>query len=199
MNFRNLLLGSTQRLRYVWRWSGTPVLARESVAEHSYYTALFSLFIMETIEPEQLAEIDRHRVLQDALIHDMEEAITGDIPRPFKHGNARSSQFFSRAGRDAMKSVSAELYDDFVEAGWLTRRWQHCKNDSDEGRIVRFADFCSVLSYIWQEAERNGPVLRDERLGLQEYAQSFLIPAYDFIRPLPRLAKEVALEPAPQP
>lgn len=48
---------------------------RESVAEHCWRAALMALLL----EPEH-PEIDCRRVMELCLVHDLGEAITGDIP-----------------------------------------------------------------------------------------------------------------------
>lgn len=59
------------RKRHCWNPDGS----RESVAEHSWRTALMA----ELLRPE-FPELDMDRVVSMCLFHDLGEAITGDIP-----------------------------------------------------------------------------------------------------------------------
>lgn len=58
-----------------WLHRGVPLSEVESVADHTWRTALLA-WLAAAAQPE----LDRIRVLQLALIHDLAEAITGDVP-----------------------------------------------------------------------------------------------------------------------
>lgn len=68
-------------LAVVTRWSGLPRLHNQSVAEHSYYVALYTDQLCRRFNwsPEYCYE-----AVSYALIHDMAEATTGDIMGPVK-------------------------------------------------------------------------------------------------------------------
>jgi len=72
------LLGALEvagRLKDVTRHSWTAGGRRESVAEHTFRTALFAYFIKD-----EFPEVDADKVIKMCLIHDLGEAFTGDIP-----------------------------------------------------------------------------------------------------------------------
>lgn len=58
-----------------WIDRGVPPGEAESVADHSFRTALLA-WMAASAQPD----LDRDRVLKLALVHDLAEAITGDIP-----------------------------------------------------------------------------------------------------------------------
>ncbi|GIW04520.1 MAG: phosphohydrolase [Thermomicrobiales bacterium] len=58
-----------------WLHRGVPAAEVESVADHSWRTALLA-WLAAAAQPE----LDRTRVLLLALIHDLAEAMTGDLP-----------------------------------------------------------------------------------------------------------------------
>jgi 5'-deoxynucleotidase YfbR-like HD superfamily hydrolase len=68
-------------LAYVPRWSIVRVAKPQSVAEHSYYTAMYAYQVADLIEWKG----DRYVLILMALWHDVEECFTGDIPGPIKH------------------------------------------------------------------------------------------------------------------
>lgn len=71
--------GRLKRLKRTgWLDRGVPSENAESVADHTYRTALLAWLAAAT-DPG----LDRNRVLQLALIHDLAEAITGD-PAPYR-------------------------------------------------------------------------------------------------------------------
>lgn len=65
--------------RVGWKQSG--IERGETVSEHSFEVAIYSLILSISIDNE---ELDIGRILVYSLLHDMAEAITGDIPRPKK-------------------------------------------------------------------------------------------------------------------
>jgi len=76
-------LDRLQKLRWIDRCSNTSHIKEYSVAQHSFYVALYGM-AFSYIENERLEceyyEIEL--VLQKALAHDLEESLTGDILFP---------------------------------------------------------------------------------------------------------------------
>ncbi len=72
----NFLRGC-ERLKDVLRSGHTSGGRRESTAEHSWRLALMAMVLMD-----QLGEVDRGRVLELCLVHDLGEALGGDVPAP---------------------------------------------------------------------------------------------------------------------
>lgn len=70
-----------RRLSHVKRWAIVPKIKEQSVAEHSYYVALYTLKICQILEKS--AEFSL-KAVEYALQHDAGEAFTGDIPSPLK-------------------------------------------------------------------------------------------------------------------
>jgi 5'-deoxynucleotidase YfbR-like HD superfamily hydrolase len=60
----------------VIRYSGTKVLNKENLAEHSYYVSVLADSLAEDIEHKFDIVIDRYKVLKYALYHDIEEIFT---------------------------------------------------------------------------------------------------------------------------
>ena len=65
---------------------------RETVAAHSWRTALLAMLLA----PE-FPELDMNKVIRMCLIHDLGEAVTGDIPAFEKTDEHRSQERFARA------------------------------------------------------------------------------------------------------
>ena len=79
------LEGFFDRMSDVIRYSGTKVLNKENLAEHSYYVSVLADGIAEDIEQKFDISIDRYKVLKYALYHDIEEIFTGDLVTPVKY------------------------------------------------------------------------------------------------------------------
>lgn len=68
-------------LAWVPRWSVLPRVHTQSVAEHSFFVALYTDQLCTILEWD---EARKYRALAYAVRHDMEEVITGDIMGPIK-------------------------------------------------------------------------------------------------------------------
>lgn len=71
-----LFLNKIERLKSIPRHCVTADGVPENVAAHSWRTALMAFLIKDELEPS----IDINKVIHMCLIHDIGEAVTGDIP-----------------------------------------------------------------------------------------------------------------------
>jgi len=202
---RELLEGNPARLRYVYRYSTSRVQQQETVAEHSYYVALYALFVgrwvNEQMDLGKLAKptwwgpaTDRvlvENLLQRALLHDLEESRSGDFPRPFKHSSPELKEMLERASRISMDQVIRPIFgiplnqDDEIDNGIADEflmSWLDAKDATPEGRILEFCDFLSVLSFMMQE--RGNHQIKRHVTDMQLYFERFGEKEYDFVRPL---------------
>ena len=77
MEYRSFLdfLDRAEKLKCNTRHSWTSSGRHESVAEHSWRLALMAMLL-----GEQFSDLDMNKVIKMCLIHDLGEAVTGDIP-----------------------------------------------------------------------------------------------------------------------
>ena len=185
LNLKKLITDNPCRLRYVQRFSTCRISRTESVAEHSYYTALFAMFIARHIKHGLAIELD---VIQKALMHDIEEAVTGDIPRPFKvmFGPALNGLY-----HQACEKVTLDMLNEITDEGAHFHQWKNAKEDTFSGRVVQFADFLSVLSYLYEESRTANHRLTQHVHEMREYFQLFEDADFDFIRELVDQARVV--------
>ena len=69
------ILHTAEKLKDTTRHAYTSGGRRESVAEHTFRTALMAYFMKD-----EFPEVDLDKVIKMCLIHDLGEAFTGDIP-----------------------------------------------------------------------------------------------------------------------
>ncbi len=188
INMHTMLTGDVNRLRYIVRYSTSPVLHRENVAEHSYYVSLYGMFLCRWVKmntTEGLDPFDELTVLRRCLLHDMDEARTGDFQRPFKYRRPALKLAMDMAAGDEFKEIITELFvNDPEYVSLMVDHWEDDKDETRIGRIVSFADYLSVISYLHTEVSYANIFLAQHYESLCEYSHRFDGPEYDFLRPL---------------
>lgn len=166
LHLRELLVGQTRSVIHVSRFAGTPVQRRESVAEHSYMTAQYALFI-GTHCLALGAAVDLGKLLARALVHDLDEAIMVDLPRPIKYADPALRERWHVLCVRAIAEMEKDLGVPFYE------HWKDAKDNSLEGAILALADLISVTSYCIEEIQFGNKhmekVLRANLAYLRQY------------------------------
>jgi len=201
MKLERLLFGEAERLRHVQRFSTCALTHKESVAEHGFYVILYSLAIAQWAwergdEAFQGACGTRvgleHGVLLRATLHDLEEARTGDIYRPFKHSSPALTEALETAAAEEVKVVLADVFDDDIQAA--SRRlinhetWRNSKDHTVAGSIVAFADFLSAMATMLFERRLHNYTIDEHRTTLAEHLKTFRAERFEFLAPLVRQA-----------
>ena len=95
MQHRKLIefLSVIEKLKCNTRHSWTSSGRQESVAEHSWRTAVMALLVAD-----EFPDTDIEKVVKMCLIHDLGEAITGDIPSFLKTAQDKEKEALAVAG-----------------------------------------------------------------------------------------------------
>jgi len=200
LNIREMLIGDVTRLRYVTRFSTCHVVHRENVAEHSYYVALYAMFIADWVmRQEGLGPVDMRMLLMRSLLHDLDEARTGDFYRPFKYSTSELGEALKAGAHRAFVEVVTSVVGGPATgpAKRFAYLWESSKADDPEGHILSFADFLSVLGYMVQELQVANLTMREHWSTMSDYFQEFTDVRYDFIRPLVDQARTLVCEAFP--
>jgi 5'-deoxynucleotidase YfbR-like HD superfamily hydrolase len=201
LDLKALLTGSVTCTRNVLRYSIFPRHHAESVAEHSYFTALYAVVILKWLKvypTEKYEQPNAETVLARALLHDVDESQSGDFVRRFKHSDPELKDLLHRVSRRFVLKVMVQLDPCHTGPGTgdvgytMVQHWDNAKDHTIEGRIVAFADYLSVLSYIAQELELGNRRMLETMSELSHYGASFNGSEYDFIRPLVEQAQRFA-------
>ncbi|WDD91373.1 HD domain-containing protein [Burkholderia sp. FERM BP-3421] len=141
---RLAFLREAERLKDVLRSGHTSSGRPESTAEHSWRLCLMALVFSDALDG-----VDPLRMLGMCVVHDLGEAIHGDIPATEQHAHpdksARERQdllHLSRALDDGMRARLLALWDDYERAA------------SPEARAVKAFD---KLETILQHAQGKNP------------------------------------------
>ncbi|MDQ3754264.1 MAG: HD domain-containing protein [Acidobacteriota bacterium] len=122
----------------------------ESVGAHSYGVALAAMLLADAVRARGI-EVDVERVLRMALLHDVAEARTGDLPRAAAHylpGDARQ-----QAERAAFADMVADL-DEEQRRAYGEFHEEYEARATLEARLVKAADVVDLLAqaYVFERA-----------------------------------------------
>jgi len=120
----------------------------ESVADHSYAVALLALY-----EGERRGQ-DLGKILKLALIHDLEEAIIGDLtPRDKAHrGASKVQKDRERAIRELLSKLPAKSRPEYLRL-WIDLRERRSK----EARLVHQLDKVEMAFQAKEYGKLTGP------------------------------------------
>lgn len=126
-------------LKFIQRYSITPRITNETVAEHSFFVATY---VMELYEDYKF---DLNKAVQMAIIHDFAESFIGDITLSTK----TMCPDLVEAVSNAEKEVMFQNFPSFIYE--LYREYE--QRTSVESLIVKLADTMQVKQYAGNEIE----------------------------------------------
>ena len=195
LSIRNLLTGGLERLRYVNRYSTNRVTHLENVAEHSFYCAFYAFSIATwVVKYKPHLELDMELVLTRALLHDVEEAATGDVPRSFKYSTLVLQDIMRTASSIGCQQILSPLWEDASITHLWKEHWNNAKDNTIEGKVLEFADFLSALAYIWQELDTGNTFFLEHMEVTHTYFKMFKEDGYRFLSPLIEQAEKIIEE-----
>ncbi len=133
-------------LSLVERWNFHYRVTRENVAEHSFWVAFYALALLDLDDVDSVSYL-RTRVLELALAHDLEEAVTGDCPALVKRDIKGSWQLVAQRG---FNQVLASAPND-LKIRWSNRMRSDPHTDHAAERYVKAADLIDVIEYAQHE------------------------------------------------
>ena len=186
VNFLAHTTALKQLPRAGWLFAGVP--SPESIADHVASTALLALMLAEAINVDPAAAglvepLDVGRVARLALVHDLAESVTTDLPH-------RSVELLGEeAKRRAEALAVAQIFVDLPGGDGYRALWaEYAARSSPEARLVKDADRLEMmqqalayeragnrgLGEFWQEyrwfynvSARLYTALREQRAALQ--------------------------------
>lgn len=126
-------------LKFIQRYSITPRITNETVAEHSFFVATY---VMELYKDYKF---DLNKAVQIAIIHDFAESFIGDITLSTK----TMCPDLVEAVSNAEKEVMFQNFPSFIYE--LYREYE--QRTSVESLIVKLADTMQVKQYAGNEIE----------------------------------------------
>ncbi|WP_220702146.1 HD domain-containing protein [Trinickia fusca] len=146
-----------ERLKYTLRHSWLSDGRHESVAEHSWRMSLMALLVAPHLD----ANVDVEKLLKMVIVHDLVEAIAGDIP-VFDVVNDSTMRILKRKREDdAMKQIFEMLPE--INGEEVERLWREFETSSSiEAKVAKALDKLEAQIQhneaplaTWLDVERN--------------------------------------------
>lgn len=115
------------------RWSTTPCINRQDIAQHSFYVVLYTDHITQLLG---WSPARKYEAMHWAVIHDMPETVTSDIPGPVKR---------TITNKPALEAVEDQLMKEFG-AGYNYDRSDWMIRD-----VVKAANLIDEVFYLHSE------------------------------------------------
>lgn len=103
-------LREAERLKNVYRTSWTTDGTQESAASHTWRLCMGAL-----VFAGHFPELDSERLIKICVIHDLGEAISGDIPAIYQDANAPKAEQERADLLTLLKTLPGDLQDEIVE------------------------------------------------------------------------------------
>jgi len=147
-------LRAAESLKTTIRSGWTSAGRQESVAEHSW-----RLCLMATVLADELGEIDVARLIRICIVHDLGEAIGGDIPAPEQRRRGGDKSGDERADLVTLTEPLPPAIRDGILALW---------DEYEAGKTVeaRLAKGLDKLETILQHTQGKNPDRFDYRFNL---------------------------------
>lgn len=145
--FLKLVSSPLMNLDHTYRYSGTKLVESESLSQHMVDTIMMGLKIIEDINTIGNIHLNDTIYLRKAVYHDLEEVITGDVPRPLKYYDEDTLSSL----RGVANGVAEELFkSEFND--WYTHYqvWDTAK-EGLEGFILKIVDNLVVSNKVIKE------------------------------------------------
>jgi putative hydrolase of HD superfamily len=163
-----------QMTRNGWLFSGISKAEVESVADHSFFTALLAL-LLGLQAKEKKHEINLEKILIMALIHDLSEALSQDIDRRVrKYAPQKYDEFKKELDKNAMKELVDSLPKYLGKVFW-SHFQEYQEQRSEEAKITREADRLETMLQLEYYLSKGYP-----KKLFQEFFDNFKIEKQDF-------------------
>ncbi len=159
-------------VRTGWMQRGVPPSIGESVADHSFEASVIAGILACELEKRGV-RVDVLKPMCIALLHDLPECLTGDIPYYTRRVTAKSKH-------DAENRACKDLLEDYPGLLQLYREW--VMQDTIEAKIAKVAEKLSTLlqakEYVklgFDRASQIAESMRSELSGMQKKDEEYKI------------------------
>jgi Predicted hydrolases of HD superfamily len=156
--YRSLCETKLNSLQHINRYSGLRLIKSESVSDHVSHMVAIALTIVpkfnKVLVGSEDGELDLKDIIYRISVHDLDEAVTCDFPRPIKYYDEEIRSSIERVTNEILnRSVSTEIFSDIVSAKDKTSR---------EGLLVGIIDLIQAGQFMKIEIQLGNTFLRSE-------------------------------------
>lgn len=136
-------------LSFLCRYNNRPRIKDESVAVHSFFVSLYCIKIIEELENcgLQLSFEQKYKIVSSAVIHDVGEVLTSDVPYDVKNMNKNV--------RVMLENTEEEYLNNKFAGVDMVSEFDKDEDDVLSYNVVKLADTYSVIQFCANE-ERLG-------------------------------------------
>lgn len=137
MNLKMIFTTSFQ-LSSVGRYSRDHMAKRENVLEHMGFVCLFALLLAKEACRNGHQKIDYEKLMASTVVHDIDEAVLGDIPR--------TTKYFSEGVRRELAKAESSTVEKLAEliGANILKDYTFAKIGR-EGEILKVSDIAAVV------------------------------------------------------
>lgn len=174
------VVGLWYRASGIRRFHTLPMLFQDSVGQHSGGVAFLVMYLMEGVFPKE----EIYRYMCAALVHDLAEFKTGDIPSPTKNALGRADLSVMErtyvvesdpAGALRHAFSDAEIGDGFLSLADALDGLVRCALEMRAGNACFRAAFHNYRTYVTERTRQLGekyPLCAGRATRVVEYANS---------------------------
>lgn len=145
MKLAKILNSSLLRLSTADRYSGVYLSRKDTVSDHTTCVGLIGILLANDLNVLGV-KIDLAQVALKALVHDIDESVTCDVPRNVKYFNDDI-----KTSLDLISDLSVQHISKIHEFPSLYDLWTNSKDKSYEGFIIKISDMIHVLVKLREE------------------------------------------------
>lgn len=143
VDMQELMLGELRCLRTVYRYGKLRTMIRESTIEHIGWHAIYTYIYAKDLERRYGGyRFDMGIVMAKSVFHDLDEALTADMLRTFKHHDEKLWAEIRRVTRQLMKAFIPKIEHT------LWGIWSEAKSDDLTGELIEFVDIFVCVIYF---------------------------------------------------
>lgn len=146
------------KLKFVTRFSGDNLIQPERLESHiiEMIGLAFDLYY-------GVGGFDLKQAIYLIVIHDIDEAITVDVPRPFKYHSEEFRKLLTKTVHDYFKSLGVD--EEFLNDS------ESAKNIGFEGKLVKLLDLIQVQRKLNTELSLGNSTLGDKIKNVSDYLE----------------------------
>ena len=129
------------RAGHVKRWHLVPMSVTQTIAEHQYNVAMLCMLI----HPQP--DFDTNIAARWALIHDLPEVVTGDVPTHVKAANPELKSLLGEIESEAMPDTWNQLHVAMLEYPFTHRIFKAC-DLADTLRMAKYITNPKVREFV---------------------------------------------------